>query len=164
MVEVVSPGVDYNLSMPAPKDRIAAEVKVALKAGDKERLSTLRLLIADLQNEALKTNREVEEAGFQAIVRRAIKQRNEAAEQFRKGNRPELAEKEEREAAILGGYLPRQASEDEIRDAIRDIVASRGLEGPAALGVVIKETLARFAGAADGALVHRLAREILAAG
>jgi len=146
----------------SPKVRVSNDVKAAMKGGDKERLSTLRLLLAEVNNEEIRSLQQVDEAGFQAIVRRAIKQRKEASEQFRKGDRPELAAKEEREAAILEEYLPQQASEEEIRVAIVEIVAAQNLSGPAAIGAVMKATLARFAGAADGGTVNRLAREILA--
>ena len=77
-----------------------------------------------------------------------------ATEQFRKGDRSELAAKEEREAAILESYLPRQASEEEIRSAIAEIVAAQGLSGPAAIGVVMKATLARFEHGQDDAFDH----------
>jgi uncharacterized protein YqeY len=133
-----------------------------MKSGEKERLSTLRMLLSEVNNEEIRSGREVDDAAFPAVVKRALKQRKEAADQFRKGDRPELAAKEEREAAILEEYLPRQASEEEIRAAIVEIVAAQGLAGPAAIGVVMKAVLARFGGAADGALVNRLAREALA--
>ncbi len=146
----------------APKERISAEVKAALKAGEKERLMTLRMLLAELGNEEIRSGAAVDEAGFQTVAKRAIKQRREAAEQFRKGDRPELAAKEDREAEILAEFLPKAASEDEIRAAVAEIVAAQGLSGPQAIGVVMKATLARFGGAADGATVNRIARELLA--
>ena len=145
-----------------PKVRLSNDVRTAMKSGDKERLSTLRMLLSEVNNEEMRSNREVDDAALPAVVKRAIKQRKEAADQFRKGDRPELAAKEEREAAILEEYLPRQASEEEIRVAIGEIVAAQGLVGPAAIGTVMKAVLARFGGAADGALVNRLAREALA--
>lgn len=146
-----------------PRERIAALVRAALKSGDKERLSTLRLLLTEIQNETLRTGAAVDEPAFQSLVRRAIKQRKESAHEFRAGHREELAAKEEREAVTLAGFLPQQASEEEIREAIRELVAARGLAGSQAIGVVMKETLARFGGAADGGTVNRIAREILAA-
>lgn len=147
--------------MDAPTARVSSELKAALKAGDKERLSTLRLLLTELNNEALRSGREIDEAGFQAIVKRAIKQRRESAEAFRKGERPELAAKEEREAEILGEFLPKQASEEEIRAVVAAIVAEQGLSGPAALGALMKAALGRLGGAADGATVNRIARDVL---
>jgi uncharacterized protein YqeY len=150
--------------MATPQERISGELRTAMKAGEKERLSTLRMLLADLNNEEIRGGKPVDEPLFQSVVKRAIKQRKEAATEFRKGGRPELAAKEEREAETLAAFLPRQASEDEIRAAVAAIVAEKALVGPAAIGVVMKETLARFGGAADGGTVNRIAREILSAG
>lgn len=147
--------------MTTPAERIETEVKAALRAGDKERLSTLRLLLNSIKNEAIRSGEDVDEDGFLKLVRKSIKQRRDSAEQYRAGDRPELAEKEEREAEILGVYLPEEAGEDEIRAAIEELVASEGLTGPAAMGVVMKAMMARFSGRADGGLVNRLAREIL---
>lgn len=144
-----------------PRERIASLVRDAMKAGDRERLPTLRLLLNDIQNETLRAGVEVDEAALQTILKRAVKQRREAAVEYRNGQREELAAKEEREAEILGEFLPRQASEEEIRAAIRELVATREISGMQGLGTVMKETLARFSGAADGATVNRLAREIL---
>lgn len=145
-----------------PQQRIEADLKAAMKAGEKERLSTLRMLLTELKNERIRRGAEVDEAGFASAVRKAIKQREEAAEQYRKGNRPELAEKEDGEAKILATYLPAQADEATIRAAIEALVAERGLSGPAAMGVIMKETLAKLGSAADGAAVSRIAREVLA--
>ena len=99
-----------------------------------------------------------------AIVKRAIKQRKEAAGEFARGGRPELAAKEEREAETLSAFLPRQATEEEIRGVVATIVAEKSLSGPQAIGIVMKEALARLGGAADGATVNRIARETLAGG
>jgi uncharacterized protein YqeY len=145
-----------------PQQRLETDVKEAMKAGDKERLSTLRMLLAAVQNEKIARGSEVDDAAFASLTRKAIKQREEAAEQYRKGNRPELAEKEEREGKLLAAYLPAQADEGEIRAAIAALIAERGLSGNAAMGQIMKEMLARFGAAADGATVSRLAREALA--
>ena len=150
--------------MAGPLEQVQTEVKAALKAGDKERVSTLRLLLSAIKNEAIRSGAEVDEAGFVQLVRKAIKQRKESAEQYRKGNRDELAEKEEREAEILSAYMPAQADEAELKAAIAAIVDEQGLSGPAGIGAVMKTMMARFAGRADGGTINRLAREILDAG
>jgi uncharacterized protein len=156
-----------------PQQRISRELQATMKSGDKVRLSTLRMLLTEIQSAGLRspagagTPAELDEAGFQALVRKAIKQRRESSEQFRLGNRPELAEREELEAEILAAYLPQQASEDELRQAIAAIVvetSGQGLAGKAALGAVMKAALARFGGSADGATVNRIVRELLAGG
>jgi uncharacterized protein YqeY len=145
-----------------PQQRIEADVKAALKAGEKEKLSTLRMLLGEIKNEKIRRMAEVDEAGFVSLVRKAIKQREEAADQYKKGARPELAAKEESEAKTLAEYLPAQVDEAQIRAAIQEVVDARGLSGPAAIGPVMKEMLARFGSAADGSTINRLAREVLA--
>ncbi|HVT19568.1 MAG TPA: GatB/YqeY domain-containing protein [Thermoanaerobaculia bacterium] len=150
---------------PPPQPRIEADLKAALKAGEKEKLQTLRLLLAEIKNERIRRGGEVDEAGFIALLRRAIKQREEAAEQFRKGNREELAAKEGREASILAAYLPAQAGEAEIRAAIEGLLAQlaeRGVSGPPAIGPIMKEMLARFGGTAEPATINRIARQVIA--
>ena len=145
-----------------PQQRIEADVKAALKAGEKEKLSTLRMLLGEIKNERIRKGGEVDEAGFVSLVRKAIKQREEAATQFRTGQREELAAKEESEAKVLATYLPAQVDEGQIRAAIAEMVASRGLSGPAAIGPIMKEMLARFGSSADGATINRIAKETLA--
>lgn len=145
-----------------PQQRIEADVKAAMKAGEKEKLSTLRMLLTEIKNERIRRQEEVDEAGFVALVRKAIKQREEAAAQFHKGNREDLATKEESEGVFLAQYLPTQVDEGQIRAAIEEVVAARGLSGPAAIGPIMKEMLARFGSSADGSTINRIARETLA--
>ncbi|MDP9121537.1 MAG: GatB/YqeY domain-containing protein [Acidobacteriota bacterium] len=146
-----------------PQARIETDVKAALKAGDKAKLQTLRLLLTDLKNERIRRGGEVDEAGFVALTRKAIKQREEAATQYRGGGRDDLAGKEESEAAILAAYLPAATDPADIRAAVLALVDERGLSGPSAMGPIMKEMLARFGTAADGATINRIAREVLAA-
>lgn len=145
-----------------PQQRIEADVKAAMKAGDKEKLATLRMLLTEIKNERIRKGSEVDEDGFVSLVRKAIKQREEGAAGFHKGGRAEMAAKEESEAAFLAGFLPAQADEAQIRAAIQEVVTSRGLSGPAAIGPIMKEMLARFGSSADGAVINRVAREVLA--
>ncbi|MEA2600597.1 MAG: uncharacterized protein QOF89_1589 [Acidobacteriota bacterium] len=133
-----------------------------MKAGDKEKLSTLRMLLTEIKNERIRRGSEVDEAGFVSLVRKAIKQREEAATQYRNGHREELATKEESEGRLLETFLPAQVDEGQIRAAIEELVASRGLAGPAAIGPIMKELLARFGSSADGSTINRIAREVLA--
>lgn len=149
--------------MSTPQQRVESDVKAAMKAGDKERLGTLRMLLAEVKNERIRRGGEVDEAGFVALVRKAVKQRHESAEQFRRGGREEQAAKEEREAEHLGEYLPQQASDEEIRAAVVELVEAEGLTGPAAMGRVMRATMDRFGSRADGATVNRIAREVLEA-
>lgn len=144
-----------------PQQRIEADVKNAMKAGEKERLGTLRMLLTEIKNERIRRGSDVDEAGFVSLVRKAIKQREEAAAQYRNGGREELAAKEDSEARILAAYLPAQVDEGQIRAAVQALVAERNLSGPAAIGPVMKEMLGRFGSSADGAVINRIAREVL---
>jgi uncharacterized protein YqeY len=145
-----------------PQQRIEADVKAAMKAGEKDKLGTLRMLLTEIKNERIRRKEDVDEAGFVSLVRKAIKQREEGAEGFLRGGREDMAEKEKSEAAFLAQYLPAQVDEAQIRAAIAELVAARGLSGPAAIGVVMKEMLARFGSSADGATINRIARDVLA--
>lgn len=142
-------------------ETIQDQTKAALKAGEKEKVATLRLLLSAIKNEQIRTGQELDDQEFLKLVRKAIKQRKESAGQYRDGGRDELAAKEEREAEILTVYLPPEVDEDDIRAALRDFIAAEGLSGPSAIGPIMKEMLGRFAGQADGGTINRLAREIL---
>ncbi len=144
-----------------PLESIQSDLKTALKAGEKEKVATLRLLLSAIQNEQIARGAALDQAGFLALVRKSIKQRQDSAEQYRQGGREELAAKEEREAEILGAYLPPAVDEDEIRSALREFITARDLSGPSAIGPIMKEMLGRFAGRTDGGTINRLAREIL---
>ena len=148
--------------MSTPQERIETEVKEALKARQKERLSTLRMLLNTIKNERIRTGQEVDEATFLKLVHKGIKQRQESSQQFRQGGRQELAKQEDREADILAVYLPPAVDEDELAAAIREYVVAAGLTGPQAMGAVMTEMLDRFGGRTDGGTINRLAREILA--
>jgi uncharacterized protein YqeY len=145
-----------------PQQRIEAEVKAAMKSGEKEKLSTLRMLLTEIKNERIRKGSDVDEDGFVALVRKTIKQREESVAQYRKGGREDLAAKEESEKAMLAAYLPAQVDEGQIRAAIEAVVAERGLSGPASIGPIMKEMLARFGSSADGSTINRIAREVLA--
>ncbi len=154
----------HRTTMTTPKERIEADLKEAMKARDAGRTSTLRLLLAAIKNEKIQLLREPDEREFASLVRKAIKQRQESIEQYQQGGRPELAAKEEQEIALLERYLPQAVSEDEVRAAIRELIAASGLQGPKAMGVVMKETIARFGGAADPSTISRVAKELLSGG
>lgn len=147
-----------------PQQRIESDLRAAMKAGEKERVGTLRMLLTELKNERIRRGGEVDEAGFLTALRKGIKQREEAAEQFDKGNRPEQAAKERREAEILDAYLPAAPSEEEIRSAVETYAAEHDLSGPQAMGRVMPAMIERFEGRADNAVVSRIAREVLTSG
>ncbi len=145
-----------------PQQRIEADVKAAMKSGEKEKLSTLRMLLTEIKNERINRRVEVDEAGFISLVRKAIKQREESVSQFRSGGREELAAKEEAEPKVLDAYLPAQVDEGQIRAAIEEIVAEKRALRTGGHGADHEGVLARFGSSADGATINRIAREVLA--
>lgn len=145
----------------SPKELLEADVREAMKAGQRERLLTLRLLLTDLNNKGIEARSDVDEATFYTLVQRSIKQRRESAEMYGEGGREDLAEKEIREIGFLEAYLPKQVSDDEIREQIAVFVAQQSLEGPAAIGTVMKEMMTRISGGAEGSTISRIAKEIL---
>ncbi len=147
--------------MTTPQQQIGQDLTAAMKARDKEKVSTLRLLLTAIKNEHIRLGEEIDEVTFLNLVQKSIKQRQESIEQYRQGNREDLANKEEREAEILAVYLPPPAGEDEIRAAIEEFVAAEGLVGVKGMGAVMKEMLARFSGRTDGGTINRIARTIL---
>ncbi len=147
--------------MTEPRAQIEGDLKEAMKAKDKERTETLRMLLAEIKNREIQDGQPVDDKAFTALIKKATKQRKEAAEQFRNGDRLELAEKEERELAILEPYLPEQVDEGAIREAVAAVIAEKGLSGPSGMGQVMQAVMAQFGGAADGKLVNQIARELL---
>jgi uncharacterized protein len=152
---------------PAPDDplpKIQADAVTALKAGDKDRVRVLRMLAAELKRAAIDGGTDfVVGADAVAVLRRAVKTRTDSVEQFEKAGRKDLADKERVEIAIVSDYLPRGPSDDEVRAVARTVIAEKAAKGPQAMGLVMKETLARLAGAADGKTVSRIVAELLRA-
>jgi uncharacterized protein len=138
--------VVINMSL---KNRISDDIKQAMRAGDKPRLTTLRMVAAAIKQREVDERVEVDEAGALAIVEKMIKQRRESAEQYRAGGRPELAEAEEAEIAMLVGYLPEPLTEAELDAVIDQAIAESGAEGVSGMGQVMALVKARVQGRAD---------------
>ena len=137
-------------------DRVKQDLTTAMKAGEKDRVGALRLVLAELQ----KAEKEGSSDEL-AVLRRERKRRQESATAFRDGGRPELADAEEAEARIIAGYLPAELSDDELRAIVAEAVAETGASSPRDMGQVMKASMARVAGRADGKRVSALAQEAL---
>jgi uncharacterized protein len=137
-------------------DRLKQDLATAMKAGERDRVATLRLVLSELQK-AAKDGDDDEVA----VLRRERKRRNESASAFRDGGRPELAEAEEAEAAIIEAYLPAELSDGELQVIVADAIARTGASSPRDMGQVMKESMARVAGRADGRRVSAVAQEAL---
>jgi uncharacterized protein YqeY len=133
--------------------RIDQDLKEAMKARQAERLNVIRMLKSALKLASIEQggmDARLDDAAALAIVRKELKKRQDSIEQFTKGGRPELAEKEKSEAAILEGYLPAGLSADELNTLVRESVAEAGATSKAQMGAVMKIAMAKSAGRADG--------------
>lgn len=131
------------------KTRITDDVKIAMKAGDKARVSTLRLLTAELKQREVVDAVELTDAVVIAAIEKMIKQRRDSENQYRNGNRPELADKEAAEIVVLMAYLPQQLSEAEVGELIAQAIAETGAAGAKDMGKVMAWLKPKVAGRAD---------------
>ena len=137
--------------MSALKDQIRADLKEAMKAKEKERTGTIRMLLASIQTaETEGSKHEVDDAEIQKIIAREIKKRRESADIYKTNGRDDLAEAELAEAGILEVYQPKQLDDQELAKLIDEAIAETGAESMAQMGQVMKTATAKAAGRADG--------------
>ena len=145
------------------KATLTASMKEAMKAKDTVRLSTVRMTLAAIKNKEIAAGGVLDDAAVTAIMSTMVKQRREAAEAFRNGDRLELAEKEEVELVILQSFLPEQLSEDEVRELVDSVVTELGATSMKDMGGVMKLLTEKTRGRADGKLVSELVKKRLLA-
>jgi uncharacterized protein YqeY len=140
-------------------EQVQTDTKEAMRAGDRERVSALRLISNELQ----KAHKEAtgDQADEVAVLQRERKRRLEAAEAYREAAREDLAEGEEQEAEIIEAYLPAQLSDEELRAIVGDVVAESGASSPKEMGKVMSQVMPRVQGRADGKRVSALVKEML---
>jgi uncharacterized protein YqeY len=145
------------------KERIEADLRIAMKNKEGIRLSALRMLKSDLQYEMTKTGvKTLSDEDVLAAIKKAVKKRKDSIEQYTSAGRPELAAPEAEELAILEQYLPAEATEAEIQEVIEIVVSQMKPEGPSAMGKVMGAVMAKLKEKnADGALVKQLVQKRL---
>jgi uncharacterized protein len=134
------------------KDTITNDMKTAMKAGDSQKLGTIRMLLAALKQREVDERIVLTDADIVALVEKAIKQRKESIAQFTTGNRPDLVEKEEAEVKVLSAYMPAQMSDADVEAVVKAAVAevaASGVTGNAAMGKVMAIVKPKLAGKAD---------------
>lgn len=148
----------------ALKQRIDDDLKAALLSGDRFAAQTLRGLKAAVLNEEVALGRRDEglnDDEVEKIIAKEVKKRNESITLYEQNARPELAEDEKKEAAIISVYLPQQLGEDELKEIIASKVAEMGASGPQAMGQVIGAVKSQVGNTADGGTIARLVKEAL---
>jgi uncharacterized protein YqeY len=147
--------------MPQLSQKIAEDLKAAMKAKDATRLSCLRMLKTSLKNKQVEKGSELEEKEIQTAISSLIRKGQEAAKEFRQGGREDLAAKEEEEIKIFHGYLPEQLAPADIEKNLKEIIAELSIDSSKDLGKVMKVAMARMAGKAQGKEVNEIARKLL---
>ena len=143
-------------------ERLEQDLKSAMKAGDKRRVATIRLLLATLKNEKIQAQRALTDEEVEGVLRRAVKQRKDSIEQYARGGRQDLVDGETAELAIIEEYLPQGLSESDIEEAIRAVIQEKGFRSQKDVGLAMKEVMARHRGRVDGKRAQEIARRLLA--
>lgn len=134
----------------------------AMRKKDQLRLSVLRMMKSAIKNKEVEKMKPLDDGEAVSVLNTLVKQRKDSVDQFRKGGREELAQKEESEIKIIEEYLPAAATEDDIRKAIEDAIQETGAASIKDMGKVMKTALARLAGkSADGSRVSQMVKEKL---
>jgi len=142
---------------------IHKDIAVAMKAGDKDRLSTVRMLMSAIKYKEVDAKRELNDEETIAVISTLVKQRQDSIEQFTKGGREDLVEKETKELSVLRTYLPPQLTEAEVRDIVKKAVVETGATGQKDMGKLMKIVMPQVKGKADGKLVNDIVKEVLGA-
>ena len=143
------------------KNQITEDMKSAMKAGDKNRLKVVRLILAAVKQVEVDKRVELDDAGVLAVLTKMVKQRRDSIEQFEKGGREDLAAIERAEIDVIQPYLPEQLSADEINALVDEVIAATGAESIRDMGKVMGQMKAKAAGRADMGAVSATVKERL---
>jgi uncharacterized protein len=144
------------------KDRIATDMTAAMKAQEAARLSALRMVKAAIQNREIDKGGPLTDEELTKLFQSLVKQRRDSVEQYDKGNRPELADKERAEIRVIEEYLPRAATQEEIEQAVAEAIAETGADSVKQMGAVMKAAQGKLAGrSADGRAVSEIVKSKL---
>jgi len=145
------------------QERLVNEMKVAMREGDALKVSVIRLLRASIKNKEIAKgkNQPLTEQEIVETIQSATKQRRDSIEQFSKGGRADLVDKEQKELEILQTYLPPQISTDELRAKAQALIKEIGASGPKDMGKVMKLLMPQLIGRVDGAVVGQVVKELL---
>ena len=148
-------------------ERITQDITAAMKAREEHRLSTLRMVKTALKNKEIDKRGPLDDQEAMAVLNTLIKQRKDSIEQFTKGGRKELADREAAEITIIEGYLPKAAGASEIATVVRATISEMGSPTMKDMGAVMKNSMAKFAAAGtrvDGKVVSETVKKLLSGG
>ena len=143
------------------KNQITEDMKSAMKAGDKDRLKVVRLIMAAIKQVEVDSRSELDDAGVLGVLEKMVKQRRDSVEQFENGGRNDLAAAERAEIEVLQAYLPEQLSSGEIEALVDEVIAATGAESIRDMGMVMGQIKAKAAGRADMGTVSATVKDRL---
>ena len=143
------------------KQRLQKDMADAMRQGDNERRNTLRMLLAAVKQVEVDERRELDDAGVLAVLQKQAKQRRESVADAHKADRPDLAEQEEKELAILDDYLPQMATRDEVQRLATAVIAELGVTDAKGMGQIMSRLMPQLKDRADGRLVNEVVRALL---
>ncbi len=141
--------------------KLQEEMKTALKSGDKERLSVIRMLISEIKKAQIDAKKELTDDDIINILQKYAKQRKESIKQYKEAGRKDLAEKEELELKIVSEFLPEALSEKEIEKIVEETIKETGASSMKDMGKVMKAVMEKVKGRADGSIVSKIVKEKL---
>jgi uncharacterized protein YqeY len=142
-------------------DRLTEDLKRALKSGEKDTLSAVRLIKSEVKNKEIEKGESLNEEEINGVLMSLVRQGRESFEQFSKGGRQDLADKEERSISIIQSYLPKQLTADELDEIVKVTIDETGAGGPQDMGRVMKAIMPKVKGRVDGKIVSDLVRKML---
>jgi uncharacterized protein YqeY len=146
----------------ALREKLDEDLKSAMRAKDSLRMNTVRALKSAVKYREIELMKPLDDAGILGVMATEIKRRRDSVEQYRAGNRADLADKEEAEIKILQEFLPQQLTREEVEAKVAEVVARVGAQGPKDMGAVMKALLPEVQGRADGKVVSELVKQRLA--
>jgi uncharacterized protein YqeY len=145
-------------------DKLTNDLKKALKEGEKDALSVIRMVKAAVKNKEIEKGEPLSDDEIYGVIQSQVRQSRESLEQFLTGERKDLAENEEKHISILQSYLPKQLTAVELKSIIGEAIKDTGAKGPGDMGRVMKEIIPKVKGRADNRMLSELVKEALSSG
>ena len=143
------------------KEQLANDMKEAMKAKEKERLAVIRMVRGAIKQQEIDNKVELDDEAVIAVISKEVKMRKDSIVDFQKGGRDDLVAQNEAEIAFLMPYLPKQLTEDEVRELVKEAVEKTGASSPKDMGKVMGALMPKVKGRADGKMVNQLVKEAL---
>ena len=142
-------------------EKIMQDMKEAMKSKEKERLSTIRMLISEIKKRQIDSGKEFDDNDILGVIKSMVKSREDSVKAYREGGREDLAEKEEREVEVLKAYLPKQLSEEEVEKIVEEAIKESGAQTVRDMGKVMKIVMGKYGSQVDGKIVNKIVKEKL---